>query len=69
MAFLRFFAEICLVEVPFLKQIYNQKDEVAEKNHHIQNPNSPEIKKLWAHALKKEAVHLLILNKVNTGIR
>lgn len=69
MAFLRFFAEICLVEVPFLKQIYNRKDEVAEKNHHIQNHNSKEIKKLWAQALKREAVHLLILNKVNTGIR
>ena len=63
MAFLRFFAELCLIEVPFLKQIFNRKDEVAEKT------NSPEIKKLWAHALKREAVHLLILNKVNTGIR
>lgn len=30
--------------------------------------NSEKTLKLWRHAVKKEAVHLLLLNKVNTSI-
>ena len=52
-----------------MKQVYNRKEEKAEVKHHIQNPNSELMKSTWAKALRKEAVHLLLLSKVNTGIQ
>jgi hypothetical protein len=52
-------------EVAYLKQIYNQKEEKAEQ----ESKNSPTIKAMWSKAMKKEAVHLLLLNKVNVNIQ
>ena len=66
--FLRYMIYLCLCEISFLKQVYNRKDIKAEKLHHIKNENSEEAKSLWKDALKKEAVHLLMLNKVSTPI-
>ena len=63
--FLRFLAQLCVHEVAYLKQIYNQKEEKAEQ----ESKNSPEIKEMWSKAMKKEAVHLLLLNKVNVNIQ
>ena len=59
--FLRFLSQLCILEVSFLKQIYNRKDE---KDSRV----IPEFKELWSKAVKKEAVHLLLLNKVNSNI-
>lgn len=66
--FLRFLIQLCICEVSFLKQIFNRKEIKAEKQHHIKNDNSEEARALWKDAIKKEAVHLLMLNKVNTSI-
>ena len=66
--FLRFLIQLCICEISFLKQIFNRKEIKAEKQHHIKNDNSEEARALWKEALKKEAVHLLMLNKVNTPI-
>jgi hypothetical protein len=63
--FLRLLAQLCVHEVAYLKQIYNQKEEKAEQ----ESKNSPAIKKMWSNAMKKEAVHLLLLNKVNVNIQ
>jgi hypothetical protein len=63
--FLRLLAQLCVHEVAYLKQIYNQKEEKAEQ----ENKNPPEIKKMWSKAMKKEAVHLLLLNKVGVNIQ
>ena len=45
-----------------MKQIYNRKDEKDDRVR-------PEFKQLWFKAVKKEAVHLLLLNKVNSSIQ
>jgi len=60
--FLRFMCQVCLHEVSFLKQVYNRKeDESTRKNFNV-------IQKMWKTALRKEAVHILMLNKVNVSI-
>jgi hypothetical protein len=46
----------------------NRNDEKHEQNHHQKDINSEQTLKIWKHALQKEAVHLLLLNKVNTSI-
>lgn len=51
-----------------MKQLINRKDEKAQQQHHIQNKNSENVTKIWKLAVKKEAVHLLLLNKVNSSI-
>ena len=66
--FLRYMVYLCLCEISFLKQVFNRKDIKAEKMGHAKSENSEEAKALWRNALKKEAVHLLMLNKVNTSI-
>jgi len=60
--FLRLIAHLCVYEITFLKQVYNPVDE-GEKD-----SNQPEIIEMWRQALRKEAVHLLMLNKVNVNI-
>ena len=65
--FMRFLAQVCIHEVAFLKQIHSRKDdriETVSSGH-----NNKEVRKLWAQAVKKEAVHLLLLNKVNVSIQ
>ena len=65
--FMRFLAQVCIHEVAFLKQIHNRKDdriETVSSGH-----SNKEVRKLWAQAVKKEAVHLLLLNKVNVSIQ
>lgn len=64
-AFLRFFVQISITEVSFLKQILDREVE-NETDDDSKNPEN--LKNIWKHALKREAVHQLILNKVNTGI-
>lgn len=66
--FLRFVIYLCLCEISFLKQVFNRNDNKNEEKHHGEIQNSEEVKTLWKDALKKEAVHLLMLNKVNTPI-
>ena len=44
-----------------MKQLYSRKDE---KDNRV----NEEFKGLWAKVAQKEAVHLLMLNKVNTSI-
>tara|TARA_B110000285_G_C14559260_1_gene352737 strand:- start:55 stop:312 length:258 start_codon:yes stop_codon:yes gene_type:complete len=60
---LRFIAHLCVYEISFLKQIYNPIEEGEP------DPNTPVIKDLWKQALRKEVVHLLMLNKVNVNIQ
>ena len=67
-SFLKLIIQICTCEVSFLKQLINRKDEKAQQQHHIQNKNSENVTKIWKLAVKKEAVHLLLLNKVNSSI-
>lgn len=65
LSFLRFFAQVSINEVAFLKQIFNRKfDTDSEKN-----TNKVEIEEMWTKAVRREATHLLLLTKVNTGIR
>jgi|TARA_B110000285_G_C14841501_1_gene475570 hypothetical protein len=44
-----------------MKQLYSRKDEKEQKV-------NEEFKQLWGKVAKKEAVHLLMLNKVNANI-
>ena len=69
--FLRFMIQVCVCEVSFLKQLYhssNVKDEKPDNYKHIKIQNEEMKKEIWEKAIKKEAVHLLLLNKFNVGI-
>ena len=61
--FLRFIVHLCVYEISFLKQIYDPIEEGEPDS------NPPKIISLWKQALRKEAVHLLMLNKVNVNIQ
>ena len=65
LSFLRFFAQLSINEIAFLKQIFNRKSDTASEK----NVNNTIIESMWTKAVKREAAHLLLLNKVNTGIR
>ena len=54
-----------MFETSYLKQIYNRKEDRAEN----ETENKKEVKEIWSHAMMKEAVHLLMLNKVNASIQ
>lgn len=63
-AFFRFFVQISITEVSFLKQILDREAENLQEN----SVDPENIQKMWKHALKREAIHQLILNKVNIPI-
>jgi len=60
--FLRLIVQLCITEVPFLRQMFTKKKD--EKVDSVQEP----VREMWRHAMQKEAVHLLMLNKVNANI-
>ena len=67
--FLRFVVQLCICEVSFLKQVYQNKKEGTDRQYkEIKMQDTTEKKRIWENALKKEAVHLLLLNKFNVGI-
>ena len=60
--FLKLMIQTCICEVSFLKQLYTVKeDQQAFSDNNFE-------KSIWESAIKKEAVHLLLLNKFNVGI-
>ena len=63
--FLCFLAQLCVHESAYLKQIFNRKEDKAD----TPAENHDSIKAMWTKAMKKEAVHLLMLNKNNVGIK
>lgn len=63
--FLCFLAQICMHESAYLKQIFNRKEDKAD----IPAENLSNIKDMWTRAMRKEAVHLLMLNKNNVNIQ
>ena len=60
--FLRFLSQLCIHEAAYMKQLYSRKDEKDQRV-------NEEFKALWTKVVKKESVHLLLLNKVNTSIQ
>ena len=63
--FLRLLIQICISEVTFMKQINAKNDGKVDLSVEIQNS----IKGMWSNTMKKEAVHLLMLNKLNANIQ
>lgn len=51
-----------------MKQIYSRKDK-DERQEENYDKNKQFYRKIWTQAVKKEAVHLLMLNRVNVSIQ
>lgn len=61
--YLRLIAQLCLTEQSYLNQIYR------EGKNNLQGAGKDKIFEMWKRAMKKEAVHQLVLNKVNSSIQ
>ena len=65
---LKLLIQVCINELPFLKQLYSRKEEKHEMRSAQPTPGLKKAKELWEKALAREAVHLLLLNKPNASI-
>lgn len=55
--------QLCLCELALLRQVYSRSQEKVEQKLQTTYASSKQAKVLWEHALSKEAVHLLLLNR------